>query len=158
MILLQSYIATIAQSVENPVFGALLSGIIKNHEISIDVSKAKDMTHALLLDARDSAEFVTSRIPGAMRIGYSDFRSGILQRIPYDMPLIIYCSVGARSEEICLKIRQMGFTQAFNLYGGIFEWINRGNIVTDIYDRPVKRVHAYNKTWGVWVDCPEKIY
>jgi rhodanese-related sulfurtransferase len=147
-----------AQKVNNPLFNTVVSGLLKEEKSAIDVDQAVQMPFALFLDARDSAEFAVSHLRGAMRIGYRDFMPQIMNKIPFDMPIIVYCSVGARSEEITLKLQKMGYSEAKNLYGGIFEWINRGNAVYNHIDQPVKRVHTYNKSWGVWVDCPEKVH
>ena len=39
-------------------------------------------------------------------------------------PTIVYCTIGARSETIGEKLKKNGFTNVYNLYGGIFEWKN----------------------------------
>jgi len=33
----------------------------------------------------------------------------------------VYCSLGIRSEVIAKKLKKAGYTNVFNLYGGIFE-------------------------------------
>ena len=39
--------------------------------------------------------------------------------------IVLYCSIGYRSEKIGEKLVEMGYGHVFNLYGGIFEWVNR---------------------------------
>jgi rhodanese-related sulfurtransferase len=41
----------------------------------------------------------------------------------------VYCSIGKRSDEITKMLGEAGFTNARNLYGGIFEWVNQGHPV-----------------------------
>ncbi|MBI1194042.1 MAG: rhodanese-like domain-containing protein, partial [Bacteroidetes bacterium] len=43
-------------------------------------------------------------------------------------------------------------------YGGIFEWVNAGNSVVDPSGKPTERVHAYNRTWGLFLERGEKVY
>ena len=45
-----------------------------------------------------------------------------------------------------------------NLYGGIFEWVNQENPVIDTTGNETKNIHAYNKTWGVWLNKGNKVY
>ena len=52
-----------------------------------------------------------------------------------------------------------GYENVFNLYGGIFDWVNHEH---SLYSNQgiVKKVHAYNQEWGRWVKnahC-EKVY
>ena len=71
----------------------------------------------------------------------------------------MYCSVGYRSERIGEKLIKEGYSNVFNLYGGIFDWVNNDNPVYD-FNEKVYKVHAYNKDWGKWVEnesC-EKVY
>ncbi|MFQ5334631.1 MAG: rhodanese-like domain-containing protein, partial [Flavobacteriales bacterium] len=71
--------------------------------------------------------------------------------------VIVYCSVGYRSEKIAEKLAGMGFGQVFNLYGGIFEWVNRGYPVYDEHGQ-TDNVHAYNHNWGLWLHKGNKVY
>ena len=40
--------------------------------------------------------------------------------------IIVYCSIGVRSEDIGEKLKELGYTKILNLYGGIFDWKNKG--------------------------------
>ena len=71
---------------------------------------------------------------------------------------MVCCSVGARSEKIGAQLRQAGFTNVRNLYGGIFEWVNEGQPVVTGANRPTDRVHAYSPTWGIWLKRGQKVY
>ncbi|MCB0483380.1 MAG: rhodanese-like domain-containing protein [Flavobacteriales bacterium] len=157
-VLIHLYQHSWTQSVGSPLFGAMLNTLIHNKEMAIDVDEAAQMSHALFFFFFDSTEYAVSHLPGAVRIGYTDYNPGIMNKIPLDMPIVVYCSVGRRSEDICEKLRKSGFNNAQNMYGGIFEWINRSLPVHDMSDRVVTRVHTYNKSWGVWVNCPDKIH
>ena len=53
----------------------------------------------------------------------------------------------------------MGYKEVYNLYGGIFEWVNQGNrVVTGENNSVTKQVHAYDKVWGTWLKEGVKVY
>lgn len=77
--------------------------------------------------------------------------------IAKDANIVVYCAVGSRSEKIARELKEMGFENVSNLYGGIFEWVNRGyEIVNDTGETDT--VHAYNRFWGFWLQEGEKVY
>lgn len=112
----------------------------------------------LLLDTRETDEFEVSHIPGALHAGYLSFDKKLVRDLPRDTPIVVYCSVGYRSERIGEKLQKMGFSQVYNLYGGIFSWKNEGHEVVNAQGKPTERVHAYNKDWGQWLMKGEKVY
>ena len=111
----------------------------------------------LMLDARDEAEFEVSHIKGAKRIGYTDFDQSILNGVSKDSEIVVYCSVGYRSEKIAEKIQDLGYTNVRNLFGGIFAWKNAGYEVVN-RKGVTEKVHAYNEDWGRWLFEGEKVY
>jgi 3-mercaptopyruvate sulfurtransferase SseA len=73
-------------------------------------------------------------------------------------PIVVYCSLGVRSENISEKLNAAGFTDVRNLYGGIFEWKNKHNPVFDSEEIETEKVHTYSKNWSKWLTNGEKIY
>ena len=138
--------------------------IIQALDFSIPVVSVDDLRSRpgefVILEAREKNEFDVSRIPGAQWVGYDDFRLDRLKGIDKDQPVLLYCSIGYRSEKIVEKLRKAGFTQVYNLYGSIFEWGNRGYPLVNEKGEEVKRIHTYNRSWGKWVDEQklEKVY
>jgi len=108
----------------------------------------------IFLDAREFIEYQTSHIPGARFIGYNDFKIESLKGIAKDSKIIVYCSIGYRSEKIATKLKKYGFVHVLNLYGSLFEWVNAGYEITDKSGKPTKKVHTYNKKWSQWVINP----
>ena len=53
--------------------------------------------------------------------------------------------------------QKAGFKKVYNLYGGIFHWVNEGRTVF-ANGKPTLRVHAYSKPWSVWLTKGEKVY
>lgn len=113
---------------------------------------------AQLLDCREKPEFTVSHLPEATWIGYDDFSLERVAHLDKSRPIVVYCSVGYRSEKIGEKLLVAGFKNVKNLYGGIFEWVNQNNGVITPKRQPTTRVHAYNRAWGVWLRKGERVY
>ncbi|MBR9921489.1 MAG: rhodanese-like domain-containing protein [Bacteroidetes bacterium] len=117
-----------------------------------EVHKAKE--NYILLDTREREEFEVSHIPGATFVGYKDFESSSVENLDRDKPVVLYCSVGYRSEKIGEKLRKMGFSKVYNLYGSIFEWVNKGYPIVTPMGVETKKIHTYNKKWSEWMTNP----
>ena len=141
-------------AINNANFDEKISQLISFSVPTIGVVELKTMqeNEVYILDAREKEENEISHIPTAQYIGYKDFDLKTLNEIPKDAPIVVYCSIGYRSEKIGEKLLKDGFTNVHNLYGSIFEWVNQGNsIVTPTGDATTK-IHTYNKKWSKWVD------
>jgi rhodanese-related sulfurtransferase len=146
------------QRVQSGAYDLMLKAMLSHSvdEISVD-SLQKVQSHVLLLDARSMEEYEVSHIQDATFVGYDNFDSTAVDSIDRDQPTVVYCAVGYRSEKITEKLQKINFTNIANLYGGIFEWKNQGNQVVNA-GGPTEKVHAYNKTWGVWLNEGTKVY
>jgi rhodanese-related sulfurtransferase len=120
----------------------------------------KDKPEAIFLDTREPKEFDVSHITGAICVGYDQFdpikTKEILKK--KEAIIIVYCSVGIRSEIIGTKLLKLGYKNVYNLYGGIFEWKNRGFLLLDSNEKPTENVHAFSKEWGKYLLKGNKIY
>ena len=115
----------------------------------------------VLLDSREPKEFKVSHLENATCVGYDNFDlNKTIQQLPTDKntKIVVYCSLGIRSEDIAEKLKKAGFTNVYNLYGGIFEWKNQDNTVVNSKNKPTKKVHTFNKDWSKWLLKGEKIY
>lgn len=108
----------------------------------------------IFLDAREFAEYEVSHIPGSRFIGYDQFKIEKIKDIAKDKKIVVYCSIGYRSEKIATKLKKEGYTNVYNLYGSLFEWVNAGYETTDHLGKPTVKVHTYNKKWSQWVKNP----
>ena len=120
-------------------------------------STARDTTPPIFLDAREPKEFAVSHLKNAIPVGYDHFDLKKLPVLDKNSRIVVYCSVGYRSEKIAEKLLAAGYKNVSNLYGGIFEWVNQDNPVYNEAGQTAK-VHAYDRTWGVWLNKGEKIY
>ena len=103
---------------------------------------------ALLLDAREPAEYDVAHLPGALRFPPSGGLPAWLDAVPRERPVVVYCSVGFRSERVARELSGAGCTEVYNLYGSIFDWVERGLPVVDSAGRPTDEIHTYNRRWG----------
>ena len=118
-------------------------------------------TDAILLDAREEKEYKVSHLEDAILVGYDHFKiKETLEKLPEDknVKIVVYCSLGIRYETVAYKLIQEGYTNVYNLYGGIFEWKNADFQVIDTLGNTTEKVHTFNKNWGKWLKKGEKVY
>lgn len=127
--------------------------LIRPAEIKVESSK-----DTYFLDTRSPEEYEVSHLPNARLIDYSDFRLEQIQHIPKDAEVVVYCSVGYRSEKIGEELLENGYTNVKNIYGGIFQWKNEGREVLNANNQPTDSVHTYNKNWSKWLTQGIKVY
>jgi rhodanese-related sulfurtransferase len=58
---------------------------------------------------------------------------------------VVYCSLGIRSKTVAHKLIQGGYTNVFNLYGGIFEWKNNAFKRMDTLGNDTEKIHIFRK-------------
>ena len=109
----------------------------------------------------NQVEYDVSHIPGARLIGYQKFDvSAVPKDIPKDGKVVVYCSIGYRSEKIAMELKRAGYTDVSNLFGSIFEWANRGYPIINSHEKPTTDIHTYNRNWSRWVtnDTLQKVW
>ena len=126
----------------------------------IQVSEARDKDGVLFMDTRKKSEYDISHLENAIWVGYEDFDPQQFKDRKIDLatPIVVYCSIGVRSEDIGEKLQALGYTNVSNLYGGIFAWKNSGLPVVDAEGAQTDKVHAYNRFWGRFLTEGEKVY
>lgn len=101
----------------------------------------------LLFDTRTPEEFSISHLGNAQLVGSLEGDIDDLDDIDRHRPIVVYCSVGQRSGHVARRLKELGFTNVRNLYGGIFLWYNEGHpVYRDMH--PVNRIHPYKAVWG----------
>lgn len=113
-----------------------------------------------ILDARKPKEFQVSHISSSKNIGFKSFTTQEKQLLKFNKstPIVVYCSVGIRSEKIGEKLRKAGFTNVKNLYGGIFEWKNKEYPIIDSTGTKTENVHTFSKIWASYLHAGNPIY
>ncbi len=115
-------------------------------------------TTIVLLDAREPGEYKVSHLDGAELVGFNEFKMKSVKNIPKDAEIVVYCSLGVRSEIVAEKLKEAGYTNVKNLYGGIFEWVYDNQKIVDKKGKETEKVHAYDAEWSKWLLKGEKVY
>ena len=78
---------------------------------------------AVLVDVRRPDEFAAGYIPGAVNIEVTaaDFAQRVA-KLDKTKPTYVYCRSGARSSKAAAQLSAAGFTQVYNLLGGVLDW------------------------------------
>ena len=142
-------------------FETMVNTMLKGEVDTISSTKLAEQLEnesVLLLDTREYAEYDVSHLAGAMHMGYDNPDYDLLDEVDKSKPIVVYCSIGKRSEDIGKELEKRGFTNVYNLFGGIFDWTNRGLPVLNTDGKQVKKVHPFNSAWGIWVNNYEKVY
>ncbi len=138
--------------------------VLKNlNKESVAYAYVKDVNtteNIVFLDTRKKEEFNVSHLKDAIWVGYKTYEQEMVNaKIPQkDTPIIVYCSIGVRSENIGEKLQKAGYTNVKNLYGGIFEWKNQDKKVYNNKAVETDSVHAFNKHWGKLLNKGIKVY
>lgn len=138
-------------------YRTLLSSLYDSEFPVLKPEQLIDLKSFQLLDAREKGEFEVSHLQNAIWVGFDTFSLKRVSDLDRNQPVIVYCTVGARSEEIGKKLKSAGFKQVYNLYGGIIHWVNEGNPVYQNGEK-TDRVHTYSQLWGIWLTKGEKVY
>jgi len=78
---------------------------------------------ALVLDVREDKEVAAGRIPNAKHIPLGQLGSRVQELTKYkDKPIVVNCRSGMRSAGACRMLAKDGFSQVYNLKGGIIAW------------------------------------
>jgi rhodanese-related sulfurtransferase len=110
----------------------------------ISPAQAQDMIaagHAVVVDVRDAPEVEKSgKISGALHVsrGMLEFRAD--PDSPYhdktlhkDRPVILYCASGGRAALSGKALKELGFTEVYNL-GAFKDWVENGGQI----DHPIE--------------------
>ena len=101
--------------------------ITKNVSVSEFQELTKDRTEAILLDVRTPNEVAQGIIEDAIVIDFYDKKfKGKVDKLDKSKPILIYCRSGRRSGIDMSTLRELGFSEVYNLQGGIIEWDKAG--------------------------------
>ena len=138
-------------------YQALLKTLYDSSFPVVKPAQVSNLATYQVLDAREKAEYEVSHLQNAIWVGHDTFNLKSVAELDKNKPVLIYCTVGARSEEIGKILQKEGFTRVYNLYGGIVHWVNEGRPVF-AKGKPTQKVHTYSQPWSVWLTKGEKVY
>lgn len=110
-----------------------------------------------ILDTRKIAEYEISHLPGAIWVGeVLDVKN--LKDIDKSKPIVVYCTIGVRSENYGEQLLKNGFSDVKNLHGSIFSWKDAGFKLVDLNNKETDKVHTYSKEWSKYLKTGKKVY
>lgn len=93
---------------------------LQNGDITVEELKAKVLQGAILVDVRSNQEYREGHLQGAINIPDFEIANRIQKEIPKKNQLIVvYCQYGGRSKNSMVMMKKMGYTNVYNLYGGL---------------------------------------
>jgi rhodanese-related sulfurtransferase len=98
---------------------------------TVDVQTARDALgsdqSAQLLDVREPEEWAETGIPeGAVLIPLGDLESRAASELAADSPVYVICRSGNRSRTASDILVGLGFTEVYNVDGGVTAWLDAG--------------------------------
>ena len=137
--------------------------LTKYNTRSIPYISAQDLKsnldNYLILDTRKRKEYDVSHIPGALWVS-ENVNDSIyaFSKINKSQPIVVYCTVGIRSEDFGEQLEKVGFTNIKNLYGSIFAWKDEGYDLHNLKKQKTDSVHVFSKVWGKYLKTGNKTY
>jgi len=94
---------------------------------TLDATRLMNQGNSLVLDVREAKEFTEGRLPRSRHIPLAelDGRIGEIAKFK-ERPVLLTCRTGARSAGAARALKKAGFTQVFQLKGGISAWREAG--------------------------------
>lgn len=112
----------------------------------------------LILDTRLKEEYELSHLPGAIWVSEKlNDTIYAFAKAKKDKPIVVYCSIGVRSEDFGEALQERGFTQVYNLHGSIFSWKNQGLPIINNTGKLTDSVHTYSKQWEKYLKSGVKV-
>ncbi|MFZ1716316.1 MAG: rhodanese-like domain-containing protein [Saprospiraceae bacterium] len=105
----------------------LSTSYLSSAQTKLSVSQFDSLIHKdktiQLIDVRTPAELATGVIKGSKNIDYSsaDFVTR-MSALDKSKSIAVYCAVGGRSGKSATKLKELGFTQIYDLAGGMTAW------------------------------------
>lgn len=81
----------------------------------------------IILDVRTDEEYAQGRMKNATQIDYyqRDFKTEVA-KLDKTKPVFVYCASGVRSNSAAKILKQQGFTEIYDLKGGLNAWARSG--------------------------------
>ncbi len=101
-------------------------------EISVDQAVKAIQTCDVLIDVRETEEYSTGHLPGAMHMsrGMLEFKMASIPKLQQrDLSIVLYCKTSGRAALCAQSLAHMGYTHIQSIAGGIDAWVAAGHEV-----------------------------
>jgi rhodanese-related sulfurtransferase len=124
-------VAAGCSSQETPSPAATSAPLENAGYVTIDVQAAHDALSSSddgqLVDVREPEEWADTGVPeGAVLMSLGDVESRAASELAADSPVYVICRSGNRSRTASETLVSLGFTQVFNVDGGVTAWMQAG--------------------------------
>ena len=104
-----------AFKIDNPNAPRIQSMSVRELEAALNAIEVLE-----LLDVRTPEERAIAAIPGAVLLNEEE--AARIESLPRDTKLVLHCHHGGRSQQAAEQFISLGFSQVFNVIGGIDAW------------------------------------
>lgn len=104
----------------------MFSNAIKEIDATELAQWVNDASHGLrVIDVRQMQEIVHGTVPKAEALPLHTLPAKI-HELSREEKLVMVCRSGARSAQACMFLQQNGFSNVYNLRGGMMGWMQSG--------------------------------
>jgi rhodanese-related sulfurtransferase len=100
--------------------------------LSVDAfeQKLNATPEKIILDVRTDEEYAQGKMKNATQIDYyqRNFKTEVA-KLDKTKPVFVYCASGVRSNSAAKILKQQGFTEVYDLKGGLNAWARSGKPV-----------------------------
>ncbi len=86
-------------------------------------AKLQQTPNAQLVDVRTPKEYADGHLENALYVDWN--AKDFVEKVSFldkQKPVFVYCLVGGRSASACSKLKTLGFTEIYEMQGGIAKW------------------------------------
>lgn len=101
-------------------------------EISVDQAVAALQSCDVLIDVRETDEYLAGHLPGAIHMsrGMLEFKvAGNPKMQARDLNILLYCKTSGRAALSAKSLADMGYTHVRSIAGGVDAWVAAGHEV-----------------------------
>lgn len=95
--------------------------VTSNEELAVKLEANENI---VVLDVRESAEYVFNHIPNAVSIPLGELDNRV-NELSKEAEIFVVCRTGNRSDFAAQKLAEMGFSKVFNVIPGMSEWTGK---------------------------------
>jgi rhodanese-related sulfurtransferase len=99
-------------------------------EISVDQAVAALQSCDVLIDVRETDEYLAGHLPGAIHMsrGMLEFKiAGNPKMQDRDLNIVVYCKTSGRAALSAKSLADMGYTHVQSIAGGVDAWVAAGH-------------------------------
>lgn len=93
---------------------------MEDYDITLEELKIKQQEGAEIIDVRNAREHKENAIKGSIHLPEYEINESFTSIVPNkEKVIVVYCSSGFRSTKAYKKLKELGYRNVYNLYGGL---------------------------------------